>query len=112
MFCEKCGRYNPDKAEKCRFCGGPVNKDVAFRAEYKSPASSTHGHQNAGFLLTWFFGIIAAVIGTLVCYDDSEKRSSFVKGALQGFLLNIITSIIIFAITYGRLVAALRQILR
>ena len=86
MFCVRCGKYNPDKEKKCKYCGGDLSKNEKYKAEV--PVGSFYGSENkesAGSVLTFLFGVIAFIIGVLLYFEEPEKRNTFIKGVLKAF---------------------------
>ena len=33
MFCERCGKYNPDSEVKCKYCGGALSGHPSYGKE-------------------------------------------------------------------------------
>ena len=33
MFCERCGKYNPDSEVKCKYCGGTLSGHPSYGKE-------------------------------------------------------------------------------
>ena len=110
MFCVNCGKYNPDKEEKCKYCGGKLSNNVEYRTAHKRFGVVLEDKKSAGLLWALFFGVLATIIGVLVYYDEPEKRSSFIKGALQGFLINFIISTVAIIIILSKVVKFLIQV--
>ena len=109
MFCISCGKYNPDNATSCKYCGGsltnraPVSQQSQYRSQYKSYGESK---TVVGVLLGLFLGLIGLIIGVCLYPSGSEERSTFIKGWIIAFVIGAIVSLIIL-IGYGSMLAEL-----
>ncbi len=91
-FCSNCGAQVGDAAAVCVACGASVSR-----------ATAVSDAPNTGFAVLGFFFPIVGLILYLVWKDQTPlKASSAGKGALIGFILNIVAGI-----AYGIAVAVL-----
>ena len=91
-FCSKCRKELNDDAVICAFCGCAIEKNPASHND----APST------GFAVLGFFIPIVGLILYLVNKNSAPKKAhSAGKGALIGFLVSVV-----FSIVYGAIVGA------
>lgn len=92
MYCKKCGRFDTDKAEKCKYCGSTdVTRELPRRAHTD--------YHTLGVFLSLFLGPIGLIIGLTLYPDGNEKakeRKTFIDGWIVGYL-----SLVILAIIFG-----------
>lgn len=88
MYCQNCGEQIDNKTIVCPKCGMPVRKITVL---YDAP--------NTGFAALGFFFPLAGLILYFVWEDDMPLRAkSAGKGALIGFIVGIVFSIISYII--------------
>ena len=89
MFCRNCGSEIDDRAEICPKCGVRVNPQSA------SPTHANDDAPNAGFaVLGFFFPLIGLILYLVWKADYPLKAKSCGKGALIGFIVGIVLSIL------------------
>ena len=96
MFCSKCGKEVNDEAVVCVHCG------CAIENKKPSPANSNDAPKT-GFAVLGFFIPLVGLILYLVNKDTAPlKAKSAGKGALIGFCVSLV-----FSIIYGAIVGSL-----
>lgn len=87
MFCKNCGEEIDDNAVVCPKCGVAVKEVAAATAADDAP--------NMGFAVLGFFFPIVGLILYLVWHTDYPlKAKSCGKGALIGFCVGMVSSIL------------------
>ena len=88
MYCKNCGRTVDDTSSYCNNCGARI--DNKFDANVSEDSSSI------GFAILGFFIPIVGLILFLIYEGKNPKRAkSAGKGALIGFITEIVLSIIL-----------------
>lgn len=96
MYCKNCGRLLDDNAAFCTTCGAKTQN------EYSNDSPSF------GFALLGFFFPIVGLILFLVFESKKPKRAKSVgKGALTGFIIKVVLTIILFILYITSMVALL-----
>lgn len=90
MYCKRCGKYNPDKETKCKYCGGKLTNDESYRCGKGNESDNFL----IGVLLSLFLGVIGLIIG-ICLYRDGYARESFINGWVKCFLCQIVIALII-----------------
>lgn len=92
MFCSKCGKEVNDDAVVCVHCGCAIeNRKTSVEASNDAP--------NPGFAVLGFFIPLVGLILYLIHQDTAPlKAKSAGKGALIGFCVDIVLSIVYAAI--------------
>lgn len=91
--CMACGRQIPKDAFFCPICKKMSN--TAPAPAYTNHSSTSHiveGSYGAGFALGFLLGLIGLIIG--IALDKSETK----RGALHGFLTELVISIILVVV--------------
>lgn len=98
MYCPNCGEQIDDKAVICPKCGVPIKKQ-----ESANDASST------GFaVLGFFFPLIGLILYLVWKAETPLKAKSAGKGALIGFIVSIVLSLLYVIIASIAVAAAVR----
>ena len=94
MFCSNCGREIDDKAVVCVGCGASVKNMKSM--------SANNAKASAGW---WWLGFLIPLAGLLVfiCCNDSNpaKAKKAGIGALVGFIVSVVLSIVCYAAFVG-----------
>ena len=88
MYCPNCGEQIDDKAVVCPKCGVPVKNTVA---PYDSPSK-------VFAVLGFLFPIIGLILYLVGISERPLRAKSAGKGALIGFIVGIVFSIISYII--------------
>jgi len=87
MFCSKCGNQMADDAVICTACGCAVNGGTVAKND---------DQPSFGFSVLGFFLPLIGLILYLVWHNDYPlKAKSVGKGALIGFIVSVVLSIIL-----------------
>ena len=85
MYCKNCGHYIDDSATYCKNCGTKFDNN-----------NGTDDHLSFGFAVLGFFIPIVGLILFLIYEEKKPKRAkSAGKGALIGFITEIVLAIIL-----------------
>ncbi|WP_440451172.1 zinc-ribbon domain-containing protein [Ruminococcus intestinalis] len=88
MYCKNCGRTVDDTSSYCNNCGA--------RIDNKPNADVSEDNSNLGFAILGFFIPIVGLILFLIYEEKKPKRAkSAGKGALIGFITEIVLAIIL-----------------
>ena len=88
MYCKNCGRPVDDTSSYCNNCGA--------RIDNKPNADVSEDNSNLGFAILGFFIPIVGLILFLIYEEKKPKRAkSAGKGALIGFITEIVLAIIL-----------------
>lgn len=88
MYCKNCGRTVDDTSSYCNNCGA--------RIDNKPDADVSEDNSNLGFAILGFFIPIVGLILFLIYEEKKPKRAkSAGKGALIGFITEIVLAIIL-----------------
>lgn len=88
MYCKNCGRTVDDTSSYCNNCGA--------RIDNKPNADVSEDNSNLGFAILGFFIPIVGLILFLIYEEKKPKRAkSAGKGALIGFITEIVLTIIL-----------------
>lgn len=88
MYCKNCGRTVDDTSSYCNNCGA--------RIDNKPNADVSEDNSNLGFAIFGFFIPIVGLILFLIYEEKKPKRAkSAGKGALIGFITEIVLAIIL-----------------
>lgn len=88
MYCKNCGRSVDDTSSYCNNCGA--------RIDNKPNADVSEDNSNLGFAILGFFIPIVGLILFLIYEEKKPKRAkSAGKGALIGFITEIVLAIIL-----------------
>ncbi|WP_440454168.1 zinc-ribbon domain-containing protein [Ruminococcus intestinalis] len=88
MYCKNCGRTVDDTSSYCNNCGA--------RIDNKPNADASEDNSNLGFAILGFFIPIVGLILFLIYEEKKPKRAkSAGKGALIGFITEIVLAIIL-----------------
>ena len=88
MYCKNCGRSVDDTSSYCNNCGA--------RIDNKPNADVSEDNSNLGFAILGFFIPIVGLILFLIYEEKKPKRAkSAGKGALIGFITEIVLTIIL-----------------
>ena len=93
MFCKRCGKYNPDKEPKCKYCGGELTQ-----MQNNQPSYNDEDHTVLGVLMCLFVGLPGLIIG-LCIFRNGYARESFVTGWLRCLVWTILIALLICALT-------------
>ena len=103
MFCKYCGKEINDDAEICVHCGRSTGRqNVQKSYEVDEPKTAI------GILLGLFLGLIGLVIGLLLYPSNTIRRSTFIKGWVGAFVVEIIVVIILYVVIIGAAVSVYR----
>ncbi len=105
MFCMNCGKFNPDSASKCKYCGGTLSNHPSYRKEQQTYYKD---RSLAGFLLCFFLGLIGLAIGFLAY--DGDERESFLREWFKTFIVMIIISIVVMIVGGACIISAFSKI--
>ena len=106
MYCKYCGKEINDDAEICIHCGRSTGK---HNAQNNTPRNTTGEEKTGvGVLLGLFLGIIGLIIGLLLYPANSIERSTFIKGWVGAFIVEIIIVVIIYVAAIGCVATAYR----
>lgn len=87
MYCKHCGRLVDDDSTFCNNCG--------MRLDVKQALNDSDDSSNVGFAILGFFIPLVGLILFLVYESKQPERAKLVgKGALIGFITQIVLSII------------------
>ena len=100
MFCHECGKEVKDEAVVCVHCGCAIeNKKASIKNAEDAPST--------GFAVLGFFIPLVGLIIYLINKDAATlKAKSAGKGALIGFCVSLVSSIILI-VGYSSMLAAL-----
>ena len=94
MFCKKCGKYNPDNARACKYCGCPELTKNSHEAP--TPSYQTYESKTViGVVMAIFLGLIGLIIGLLIYPSGSYERETFLSGWLKTFIIAIIIEVVL-----------------
>ena len=100
MYCKYCGKEINDDAEICVHCGRSTGRQNAQKSyEVDEPKTAI------GILLWLFLGLIGLVIGLLLYPSNTIRRSTFIKGWVGAFIVEIIAGIILYVVVIGTVVS-------
>ena len=107
MFCQRCGKYNPDDKKACMYCGGALTKNSVY--QNKAQAQYDVGHYQSksavGVLMCLFLGLLGLLIGCLI-YSGYEKES-FLRAWVKTFVITLIVGVVlVFVLTCTALAIA------
>ena len=90
MFCANCGKYNPDGAKKCAYCGcEKLRKDKKIKvSDYGFDKTLT------GVLMCIFLDVIGLIIGILMYPSGTTERETFLRGWLKTFIVIVILAVV------------------
>ena len=96
MICKRCGRYNPDGSKSCQYCG---NTPVDGGSMFTPPKTNYYiSRKGMGIFLSLILGVIGLVIGLLMYDDTCGERSTFIRGWVIGFIIQIAIILVLVGI--------------
>ncbi len=104
MFCKNCGGKVDENDYICQHCGARISDGKTCLYEYKKRDNSVKEDDSSslGFAILSFFFPFIGLILWLVWRDDRPLRAhSCAKGALLGFIVSVICSLLAFIISYS-----------
>ena len=96
MFCKSCGKYNPDKESKCKYCGGQLS--VKQEVKVKEPVYGDD-KTTIGVVMNLLLGVIGLIIGVIM-YKNIE-RQTFLEGWLKCLKWQLIISAGVLLLALG-----------
>lgn len=106
MYCKKCGKYNPDKETKCKYCGGDLSVSEIYRCNHEVNNTDRFWF---GVCMALLLGIVGLIIG-LYKYEDGYSRESFIKGWTRCFFITLAISLFLVIICFIELAPFLSSI--
>ena len=109
MFCKSCGKYNPDNAESCRYCGCSTFVKNVYDARANSANNHYVSKSTEGVLMALFLGILGLIIGLLLYPSGTYERESFLSAWTKTCVITLIVCVVLIVFTVGcSTLAALR----
>ena len=103
MYCKYCGKELNDDAEVCVYCGRSTGRQNVQKS-YEVGESK----KGIGVLLGLFLGLIGLIIGLCLYPANTEERSTFLKGWVLAFVIEIIAIIFLYVFVIGATVSMYR----
>ena len=102
VFCQNCGKPISAQADICPHCLHSTPKGKA-KINTTNNMTNTYGESKTviGVLLGVFLGLIGLIIGLLLYPANTIERSTFIKGWVGAFVVEIIAVIIIYVAAIG-----------
>ena len=101
MFCKNCGKYNPDNAQSCRYCGCTTLVKSASETRVRPSSNSYVSKSTEGVLMALFLGVIGLIIGLLLYPSGTYERESFLSAWVKTFVITIIVAVVLVVFTVG-----------
>ncbi len=109
-FCSKCGKEINDDAVICIYCG----RSVTPQKQSSSESEEDHAGCNSSNVVFAVLGFCIPIVGLIMWLvwknSEPEKANSAGKGALIGFIVSLVFSIII-AVMYVALIGSLSELM-
>lgn len=121
MFCSSCGKQVEGNYNNCPYCGAPLmmvednpyqvppQSDINRQRYNTVPNQLKEDESSIGFaVLSFFFPLIGLILYFCWNKETPKKANSCIKGAIVGFVVNLILVIVlplIFTLFLGALVA-------
>ena len=102
MFCKNCGKYNPDNAQSCRYCGCTTLVKSVRETRVNNYSNSYVSKSAVGVLMALFLGVIGLIIGLVLYPSGTCERESFLSAWVKTYVITIIVSVVLVVCTVDR----------